>query len=73
MAHNLLHNDCDLSGNLEDLLRLHNICICIPSCKEFRRGGGRGKTNCPFISCKGMKKIGHLVCQDDASALGVSC
>ena len=73
-----LHNYYFISKHFFELLlsTIIVIChcyICIPNCKEFRRDGGRGKTNCPFISCKGMKKIGHLICQDDAAALDVSC
>ena len=53
-----------------------HCCIYIPICKEFRRSkeaeGEVWQTNCPFISCKEMKKLGHLVCQDQAAALGVS-
>ena len=54
------------------------IChCCIHSFVKSSEGAKKWRetyqqTNCPFISCKGMKKIGHLVCRDHAAALGVS-
>ena len=53
------------------------IChCCIHSFVKSSEGARRWReryrqTNCPFISCKGRKKIGHLVCWDHAAALGV--
>ena len=53
------------------------IChCCIHSFVKSSEGARRWReryrqTNYPFISCKGRKKIGHLVCWDHAAALGV--
>ena len=81
--HQQMHHHYFISSSIQivlcskhcfELLVSTIIAICHCCIHPFVKSseGARRWTNCPFISCKGMKKIGHLVCWDHAAALGIS-